>query len=138
MNLSIVDLEQLERRELVGTRTARVPGQAQHDNTHALVHENGTNRDVAKALENVERLRGNVLACRAEHAIRSSHHRAVLDAPCVRCERCSRRRKGLRRVQAFWVVQGDLDRLFTCRKLRWAWCKGHLLTGCVQRVDGKA
>src|SRR5438477_10674878 len=80
VDLAVVDLERLPHRQLIAAALAHAPGHAQPDDAHALVHGDDACLHIAEALENRERLRGDVLAAGSERAVRPGHHLAVLVA----------------------------------------------------------
>jgi hypothetical protein len=65
VDLAVVDLERLPHRQLIAAALAHAPGHAQPDDAHALVHGNDARLHVAEALEDRQRLGGDVLAAGA-------------------------------------------------------------------------
>src|SRR5215510_349565 len=87
VDLAVVDLERLPYRQLIAAALAHTPGHPQPDDAHALIDSDHTRLRITEALENRERLRGDVLAARCELAVRAGHHLPVLVAIGIGSER---------------------------------------------------
>src|ERR1700674_4044010 len=62
VNLAVIDLERLPHRQLIAAALAHAPGHAQPHDAHALIHSDDARLHVTEALEDCERLGGDVLA----------------------------------------------------------------------------
>src|SRR6476659_106516 len=80
VDLAVVDLERLPHRQLIAAALAHAPGHAQPPDAHPLIHGDDARLHLTEALEDRERLGGDVLAVGGELAGWSSHHLAVLVA----------------------------------------------------------
>src|ERR1700676_878972 len=78
VDLAVVDLERLPHRQLIAAALAHAPGHAQPDDAHALIHSDDARLHVTEALEDCQRLGGDVLAAGGELAVWSGHYLAVL------------------------------------------------------------
>src|SRR5262245_30459574 len=77
VDLPVVDLERLPHSELVTAALANAPGHAQPDDTHALIDGDDASLHVTEAIEDRERLRGDILAAGGKLAVGTCHQLAV-------------------------------------------------------------
>src|SRR5687767_1095690 len=135
VDLTVVDLEHLPHRQLIAAALAHPPGHAQPYDAHALVGGDDARLHVAEALEDRERLGGDVLAAGSKGAGRSGHHLAVLQAIGSWRERCVHGGEGLRGIEPFRVLQRRSDGLVSSRELPGTWRVAHHRTRRAHPVD---